>query len=378
MDENITIGEITKEVSGSSDTFEKTNNELKRKYILLNIEAFNLIAKSVSGFKGSFGTGYPFYVLDENLKGKFLIIMEQLRYNRQLIDDGNPMHQSIYKCKQCLDERKRAMPDLKLICKPCPKTIDKLKPRKLINRLPDLDMWFICEDGKIEEAEVELARRLKITGMRTSDVDPFKTIDEVNEIAKDLEKGKNPKKYLPIDTHIIEYSVIKDLIEKVPKELSRAKKADELPYLPIFPVSYRKKWQNDDEAYNYIYDFLSAFTPFNIPDELRETLEMSRKIVAETFTNEELYNFVLASATPANKRRFIELPLEEIFENKMDVWRNYSIDSRDNSFENNEKIIDNIDDEEINEGNRKIVSIDDEEISREIEGIDDNDEEYER
>lgn len=28
---------------------------------------------------------------------------------------------------------------------------DKLKPRKIINRLPDLDMWLVCEDGCVEK-----------------------------------------------------------------------------------------------------------------------------------------------------------------------------------------------------------------------------------
>ena len=33
--------------------------------------------------------------------------------------------------------------------------LDKLKPRKIINRLPDLAMWLVCEDGKVEEAPTE-------------------------------------------------------------------------------------------------------------------------------------------------------------------------------------------------------------------------------
>ena len=47
------------------------------------------------------------------------------------------------------------MPDLKIVCKPCPNMIDSLKPRKIINRLPDLDMWLVCEDGSIEQAQAE-------------------------------------------------------------------------------------------------------------------------------------------------------------------------------------------------------------------------------
>ena len=47
-DENkeITIGEITSKVANSSTDFETSNTDLKRKYLIWNIEAFNLIASS--------------------------------------------------------------------------------------------------------------------------------------------------------------------------------------------------------------------------------------------------------------------------------------------------------------------------------------------
>ena len=65
------------------------------------------------------------------------------------------------------------MPDLKQVCKPCPNMLDELKPRKIINRLPDLDMWLVCEDGCIEIAQDELSSLLEKYNMHTSDVDPI-------------------------------------------------------------------------------------------------------------------------------------------------------------------------------------------------------------
>ena len=50
------------------------------------------------------------------------------------------------------------MPDLKRICKPCPQVKNSIKPRKVINRLPDVDMWMICADGKLEEAKATLVK----------------------------------------------------------------------------------------------------------------------------------------------------------------------------------------------------------------------------
>ena len=116
------------------------------------------------------------------------------------------------------------MPDLKKVCKPCPNMIDKLKPRKIINRLPDLDMQMICEDGCVEECQEALAKLLEEYKMRTSDVDPLSSLENVSKVSKMIKKGEFPKIFLPIDTHIVEYSEIKELIEKVPEELNKAKK----------------------------------------------------------------------------------------------------------------------------------------------------------
>ena len=63
-----------------------------------------------------------------------------------------------------------------------------------------------------------------------------------------------PKKFLPIDAHIMEYSAMQELISQVPAVLREARENKEKPYLPIHPKSYRKIWQYDDEAYNFISD----------------------------------------------------------------------------------------------------------------------------
>ena len=67
-----------------STRFEKLNNELKRKYLIKNIDRINMIMSHAPGYCGSFGTGYPFYVLDKNLEGELPVIEEQIRYNDEL------------------------------------------------------------------------------------------------------------------------------------------------------------------------------------------------------------------------------------------------------------------------------------------------------
>lgn len=321
MEDKKTVKEMVNQVEVASTTFEKTNTELKRKFLIWNIEAFNTIASAVSVNRGSFGTGYPFYVLDKDLKGDIPIISEQVRYNRQLVKDGEPVQKSIWECKECLKRNYATMPDLKTVCKPCPNMLDSLKPRKLINRLPDLDMWIVCKDGKVEVAQEELTKLLEKYNMRTSDVDPLKSLDEVAEIATTLKDGKFPRTFLPIDTHIMEESAMIKLIEQVPKELKEAKKFGRKPYLPIRPKSFRKEWQYDDEAYNFIYDYLSAFTAFNFPQNLEETLKASRSKVIEENTPEELFEFLMQSATPANFRRFQSYELERIFLKRVADWK---------------------------------------------------------
>lgn len=320
MDREKTIKEVVEEVERSSTTFEKTNTELKRKYLKWNIEVFNMIAASVRVSRGSFGTGYPFYVLDRDLNGEIPIISEQIRYNRQLVRDGEPVRKSIWHCKSCLKKNYEIMPDLKIVCKPCPNMIDSLKPRKIINRLPDLDMWLVCEDGKVEQAQTKLGELLEKYNIRTSDVAPLQSLSDIVQIATTLKDGSFPRVFLPIDAHIMEKSKLEELIAQVPDELKLAKAEERKPYLPIRPKSLRKVWQYDDEAYNFIYDYLSAFTAFNFTKGMEDTLQKSRIRVVEENTPEELFDFLMQVATPANFRRFQEHELEEIFYKRITGW----------------------------------------------------------
>lgn len=318
---NPTIQELTQSVETASTSFEQTSTELKRKYLLWNIESFNIIASRVSVSIGTFGTGYPFYALDTSLNGKLPIICEQIRYNRQLVKDGKPFQKSIWHCQSCLSQNYDSMPNLKSVCLPCPKIPHTLKPRKIVNRLPDIDMWLVCEDGQVETAQEELIKFLEKNNMHTSDVDPLSSIDDVIKISQMLKEGIVPKIFLPIDTHIVEKSALKSLIEQVPSVLTEATSHSEVPYLPIQPKSYRKQWQYDDEAYNYIYDYLSAFTPFNFPEDLQESLEVSRQKIASAYTPEELFDILCQTATDSNRRRFESPDLKTLFIKKMLEWQ---------------------------------------------------------
>ena len=272
------------------------------------------------GFCGSFGTGYPFYVLNSNMSGNLPIIEEQIRYNNELIMEANDC--IIWPCLECLKKNSSLMPDLKQICKPCLMVKDSLKPRKVINRLPDIDMWMICEDAKVDEVKEKLVKIFNVLDMHTSDVDPVETIKEVAEISKDIEMGIMPEYYLPLDVHIIEYSKIKVLIEKVPFCLIDAYKNKKNPYLPIHPISLRKTWQYDDMAYNFILDYLFSLTPFNFENTLMEKLKITRSFINNTFTQEELL-FMLDEVAPDSvKRRFENNELKKCYSRRIKTWKN--------------------------------------------------------
>lgn len=306
----------------ASNDYERSNTDLKRRYILKNMQAFNYIASLVSVNQGTFGTGYPFYVLDSNLEGKIPVIHEQIRYNRELLNHAITTETPRWTCEECLTERHHEMPDLKKVCKPCPNMDKELKPRKVINRLPDMDMWMVCRDGQIGVAQEQLANLLEKYGIHTSDVDPIQTIKDMTEISENIKKGVMPKKFLPIDTHIVEYSEIQKIISKVPATLRKARDNKTIPYLPIHPTSYRKTWQYDDEAYNFILDFLASFTEFNIPSQLKRQLNDSRKAVIQEFTPIELYKFIIQTTKDGSRRRFEEPELIDNFIKRVEGWEN--------------------------------------------------------
>jgi len=315
------ISNVTNKVVQASNDFEKNNSNLKRRYLIRNIYAFNFIASKIKMSRGTFGTGYPFYALEKNLTGELPIIDEQIRYNNKLIDNAKKSKRTIWGCRGCLYKNYSNMPDLKQICKPCPNMDNELKPRKVLNRLPDIDMWIICEDGYVTEVSQQLTILFEKFNIQSSDINPIQTIKDIEEIAKNIRNGVMPKKFLPIDAHIIEYSKIKELIEQVPCHLEESLRNGQIPYLPIHPLSYRKTWQYDDDAYNFVHDYLSSFTEYKLDDDMKKLLNTTRSIIAERYSFEQLYKFLIDTGPDSVKRRHKTAKLKEIFEKRVGLWK---------------------------------------------------------
>ena len=311
---------ICMEVADTSNRFEQNNSELKKNYLLYNIRVINKVMSSAPGYQGSFGTGYPFYVLDSNLEGNLPLIDEQIRYGNELLKSAKKI-ESQWRCADCLSTHGKWMPDLKQICKPCPQVTDDLKPRKVINRLPDIDMWMICADDEVKNASQFLSRMFDMLDMHTSDVDPVKTIKEISKITSDLENGVMPSEMLPLDIHVIEYSKISNLLDEVPFSIFDAIENNIDPYLPIHPISLRKTWQYDDTAYNFVLDYLLSMTPFRWESTLNEKLMCSRDIISESFSVNNLFDVLYSIAPESVERRFETPQLQKCYERRVESWK---------------------------------------------------------
>ncbi len=319
--EQIEIALICSKVASISTNFERCNSEVKKEYLAKNITIYNELISKIKESCGSFGTGYPFYALTKDMKGNLPIIEEQIRYNNQLVKEGIISKSSVWPCYQCLQTNGEMMSNLKNVCKSCHKIENSLKPRKVINRLPDMDLWMICEESDIPKAIETLTSLFYEYHLYSSDINPIQTLKDLEKIVKEIEQQKIPEKMLPIDAHIIGYSTLFSLIKQVPVVLEQSAKGNYTPYLPIHPLSFRKTWQYDDEAYDFIHDFLSSFTEFDLEQDLQKTLDDVRWIVANHYTLDELYHYLIETGPKSVKERHKTIALRKRFEERIESWK---------------------------------------------------------
>lgn len=320
--------ELIMRACNASTDFELNNSYLKKQYILKNIELVKSANKKFREIQGSFGTGYPFYALTPDQSNTIPIIGEQIRYNNELVQkvlqDAATNNKYIeWKCAHCLSEKGNQLPDLKQICKPCPQVDDQIKPRKVLNRLPDLDHFFVAKSEDVPAIANMLEKFFKQQNLHTSDVDPIQTIYDVLEIADDLKHGRMPSKNLPLDAHIIDYQTLYSLICQTPDMLDYANRHNQAPYLPIHPISLRKTWQKDDTAYNFVWDYLASFTAYNFEPKLQQALSETRYYIATKYSFNQIYDFLLKAAPEPQQRRYKSTPkLAEILKERIESWKN--------------------------------------------------------
>ena len=314
----------------ASNTYEFTNTQLKNAYMFRFIQLYNAIVSNMPGYRGSFGTGYPFYALDRDFTKELPIIDEQIRYNGELLREYQDFlaekklifkKEGAWECETCLERTLKYMPNLKAYCNSCPVIPKELRPRKIINRLPDLDLWMVVEDGYEKITMEKILEQFDKYDIHTSDENPIKSIDDVYEIAQMLKQGIMPLKHIPIDAHIICYGELYELIKQVPETIDIAVDNHKIPYIPILPYSLRKKWQHDDAAYNFIHDYLYALTEYNFESNLLKILKETRKELVNKYSVEQLQNIAVYSGNELVARRQQSPVLQYRFEERINSWK---------------------------------------------------------
>ena len=307
---------IVETVARLSSMYELENTALKKAYTKQEIEEIKNVFKLSKYYRGTFGTGYPFYAVGEDMAHDLPVILEQLRYNNELIEQCRKQDTRLWACLNCLEEKVDEFPNLKVYCKPCNDLLDALKPRRVINRIPDLDIWCVAEKRTTKKICEELSSLLEQTTLTTSDVNPLQTFKDLEEIVTAIQSGKMPTKHLPIDIHVVEEGILNNLIEMVPDSIN----AGNLDLL-IYPYSLRKTWNYEEEGYNFIQDFLGSFSDLGLPKETQKKLYESRKKLVKRYSAEELYAILMETAVDSTKRRYETVQLQEIFKEKVKKWR---------------------------------------------------------
>lgn len=308
-------------VCRSSTLYEVNNTELKKEYLKEHILLFNEIAKEAGITKGTFGTGYPFDSLGADLNGTLPIIQEQIRYNNELMKYVYKSKHASWACEECLSRNYSQMKDLKSVCLPCPNMDDELKPRKLMNRLPDVDLWAIYSKEELIELKKQLEELFINRNLVSSDIDPVGTMRKVSRIASSISNGVMPVEYLPLDAHLIDYADLYSLIERTPGELDYAVENNKKAYLPIHPESFRKVWQKDDVAYNFIVDYLISFTGYDLAPNMQVLLDQTRSYIASKYSPFEIYDIIYKTSGDARKRRIREAGVKEVIKERVLRWK---------------------------------------------------------
>jgi hypothetical protein len=308
--------QIVEIVARLSSMYELENTALKKAYTQHEIELIKNVFKLSKYYRGTFGTGYPFYAVGEDMSHNLPIILEQLRYNNELIEQCRKQDTILWACLNCLEERIDDFPNLKIYCKYCIDSPNELKPRKVINRIPDLDIWCVAGKGTTIKICEELSPLLEQATLTTSDVNPLQTFKDLKEIVMELQSGKMPTKHLPIDIHVVEEEILNHLIEMVPGSIGTGNLD-----LLIYPYSLRKDWNYEAEGYNFIQDFLGSFSDLGLPSETQKKLCESRNKLAKRYSVDELYAILMETATDSTKRRYETVQLQEVFKEKVKKWK---------------------------------------------------------
>lgn len=256
--------------------FTADESRAKGEYFNRQFDRFHDSVKDIPDVIGIFGTGYPFYAYQDD--GSIADIPEIRRYQKSFqaaINRDRLRSYGGWLCGAC--ELACDLPDLKKYCKPCD-SVD-LKPRDIFKALLDLDYWVVVNDT----SEADLRQQEK-------------KIQECTQAASFESSDSNIIQTLETTRYAMETVV------------------------SIAPRSLHKVWENTNEPYDFVKDFLFSLTPHTWNDnELLEALSSARHEVYDLIADDPIK---AVSDRAEKEKRQLEAPgVAQCLKERINSWK---------------------------------------------------------
>lgn len=296
----------------TASEYTRDTTTMKGEYLQQQFDDFTSAVRAVPGYKGVFGTGYPFYAMKED--GGTYDVPEITRYTRSFIPmvkkDAARQH-GAWICGACQVESD--LPDLKTFCKPCD-SVD-FKPRDIFKALPDLDFWVIVDpqDEPLETIEKIVEERVENAGFYTSDRDVAQAVDSTLFVMRTLQRGNTPTARLPLDLHVVTKDQLLACMNEVPQALAQK------VTVPITPRSWHVEWEDADAPYDFVKDFLFSMTAQDWQDEdlwasLRTARHSARALIGDNIVA------AVSAAAPKEARQLESPEVQDCLKRRVAEW----------------------------------------------------------
>ena len=294
--------------------FTADESRAKGEYFNRQFDRFHDSVKDIPDVIGIFGTGYPFYAYQDD--GSIADIPEIRRHQKSFqaaINRDRLRSYGGWLCGAC--ELACDLPDLKKYCKPCD-SVD-LKPRDIFKALLDLDYWVVVNDtseADLRQQEKKIQECTQAASFESSDSNIIQTLETTRYAMETVLRGFQPGAMLPVDMHIITKVELLECLKATPDAIRKGRAVS------IAPRSLHKVWENTNEPYDFIKDFLFSFTPHTWNDnELLEALSSARREVYDLIAD----NPIKAVSDRAEKeKRQLEAPgVARCLKERINSWK---------------------------------------------------------
>lgn len=264
-----------------------------------------LFLREIPGCVAVFGTGYPFYSVDQTGQtfqvAEIGAFIDVVRAKLQMHMEQHPQGWS---CPAC--QRVNKLPNLKTFCKPCDLT--PLKPRDMLMAIPDLDIEIVVDSPSV--ATEALAETIANEhGYLQSDNDILRALLESNTALHAIAEGRETNAKVPIDLHIWDKQAFEQSMQLV---------AQGQDTIQLIARSLHATWE--DNPFDFWFDFLFSLTDVAIADaELAQRLQEARSAFARQEKIEDVL-LGLSKRSPRAERLMQEQAIRALIADKLARW----------------------------------------------------------